>query len=104
MTEGIPPVLVHPPVETGEIVESVFFFLSANVIIEFDGVCATAIEGVARIKWVLQGQSGDEVSNVHVGLFTGLPFAFPYLHDVVPTCNNPFVIDELTDVIHGPIQ
>ena len=103
MSDGISTVLVHPRVETGEIVVP-DLFLAMGVMVQFDPIRAAAVEGVARSEWVLQGQPCDESG--HVGVFTGSPLAFPHLDEVVPACleESPFVVDELANVVHGPIQ
>ena len=46
VTDGVPSVLVDPGVETGEIVVPDFFSWVANVMVKFDGVRASSVEGV----------------------------------------------------------
>ena len=61
--------------------------------VEFDSIGATAVKG-------------DEGGDIGVGLVMGSLFAFPQFDDIVPTPleESQFVVDELTDVIHGLIQ
>ena len=54
----------------------------------------------------MEVESGAKRGDVVVGLFPGLPFTFPDLHESVSARleESPFVVDESPDVVHVPIQ
>ena len=82
MSYGVEAVFVGPGVEGGEI-NVVDLFISLDLVIQLDGVGATAEEGVTRLESGREVEGLDESTHGLVGLFELGPFAFPHDDDAV---------------------
>ena len=83
MSYWVQAILVGPRVERGEVVVVDLFSLLAHVV-QFDGVGATAKEGILGLEPGHEFEGIDDTANGFVVSLQLFPFALPHDDDTVP--------------------